>query len=77
MWVSSKPNTIIKVIRVKEELDCRVCANGGVVQVCEQKDLTLKDATNTSLEFTCPQPQDAFAVEINREIGAITSGLTS
>lgn len=75
MWVSPKPNTIIKVLKVKEELDCMVCVRRGIVNVCEPKDLTLKDATNTSVQFNCPQPQEAFAVEINREIGAITSGL--
>lgn len=76
MWVSPKPDTIIRVVRVQEELDCSVCENRASGQVCEPKGLTLKDATNASVEFTCPQPQDVFAVEINREIGAITSGLT-
>lgn len=67
--VSPKPNTIIKVSRVAEEADCSVCTFQGSSQVCKPKQLTLANAANVSLEFTCPQPQDVFAVEINRKIG--------
>lgn len=62
--------------RVGQEPDCSVCENEGSSQVCDPRHLTLKDATNASVEFTCPQPQDVFAVEINREIGTTTTDLS-
>lgn len=69
MSVSPNPDTIIRIQRVGPEPDCSVCENKDSGQVCDPKHLTLKDATNASVEFTCPQPQEVFAVEINREIG--------
>lgn len=69
MSVSPNPDTIIRIQRVGQEPDCSVCENKDSGQVCDPKHLTLKDATNASVEFTCPQPQEVFAVEINREIG--------
>lgn len=75
MWVSPTPDTIIRISRVEEELDCSVCENRGSNQVCNPKLLTLENAANVSVEFTCPQPQDVFTVEIDRRIGRIRSGL--
>lgn len=72
MSVSPKPDTIITINRVGQETDCSVCENEGSSQKCNQNHLVLKDATNVSVEFTCPQPQDVFAIVINREIGMIT-----
>ncbi|XP_056876742.1 CUB domain-containing protein 1-like [Takifugu flavidus] len=66
--VSPNPDTIIRIQRVAQEPDCSVCENKDSGQVCNPQRLTLKDATNASVEFTCPQPQEVFAVEINREI---------
>ncbi|KAM9340239.1 CUB domain-containing protein 1 [Symphorus nematophorus] len=68
MSVMPEPNTIIYIRRVTDEPDCSVCENKGSTQNCDPKRLTLKDPTNTSVEFTCPQPQEVFSVEINREI---------
>lgn len=74
--VNPKPNTIIKIDRVDEEPECSVCEYRGSSQVCNPKQLDLEDpATNVSVEFTCPQPQDFFTVEINRKIG-ITDFIT-
>ncbi len=69
MSVTPDPNTIIIITRVADEPECNVCKDKEPNQKCDPKDLTLKDPTNTSVEFTCPQPQDVFTVEINREIG--------
>lgn len=74
--MSPNPDTIIRVQRVVQEPDCSVCENKGSAQVCDPKHLTLKDATNASVEFTCPQPQEVFAVEINREIGTTITHLS-
>lgn len=70
MAVSPKPNTIIRIQRGGPEPDCSVCEDKDSGQVCDPTHLTLKEATNASVEFTCPQPQEVFAVEINREIGS-------
>ncbi|XP_037330983.2 CUB domain-containing protein 1 isoform X1 [Pungitius pungitius] len=68
MSVMPDPNTIITISRVSSEPDCSVCLNKGPNQMCKPTQLTLKDPYNTTVEFTCPQPQHVFAVEINREI---------
>ncbi|XP_041811381.1 CUB domain-containing protein 1 [Chelmon rostratus] len=68
MSVTPDPNTIISISRVTSEPDCSVCEKKAPEQTCNTQRLTLKDPTNTSVEFTCPQPQDVFSVEINREI---------
>lgn len=75
MWVSPNPDTIIRIRRVGQEPDCSVCESKDSGQVCDPNHLTLKEATNASVEFTCPQPQEVFAVEINREIGTTITDL--
>ncbi|CAK6965839.1 CUB domain-containing protein 1-like [Scomber scombrus] len=62
------PDTIITINRMSEEPDCSVCVDTAPNQKCHPTFLQLRDARNTSVEFTCPQPQDLFSVEINREI---------
>ncbi|XP_067468699.1 CUB domain-containing protein 1 [Thunnus thynnus] len=68
MSVTPDPKTIITISRVTSEPDCSVCVGKEPDQKCDPKRLTLRDPRNTSVEFTCPQPQDVFSVEINREI---------
>ncbi|KAL3043692.1 hypothetical protein OYC64_003534 [Pagothenia borchgrevinki] len=68
MSVVPDPNTIITISRVTTEPDCSVCKNKGPKQECKPSVLTLKEPGDTTVEFTCPQPQDFFTVEINREI---------
>ncbi|XP_030268931.1 CUB domain-containing protein 1 [Sparus aurata] len=68
MSVTPDPKTIITISRQTDEPDCSVCRDKEPKQICHPKILRLKDPTNTSVEFTCPQPQDVFNVEINREI---------
>ncbi|XP_051247553.1 CUB domain-containing protein 1 [Dicentrarchus labrax] len=68
MTVTPDPDTIITISRVTSEPDCSVCHNTVPKPTCNPRFLQLKDPTNTSVEFTCPQPQDVFGVEINREI---------
>lgn len=69
--VGPNPNTIIKISRADGEPDCRVCVHKGSSLPCYPKHLTLDGATNVSVEFTCPQPQDVFTVEVNRKIGVL------
>lgn len=67
MSVTPDPNTIIIISNATAEPDCSVCVTVESEQHCSSSYLKFKDIS--SLEFTCPQPQDVFNVEINREIG--------
>lgn len=69
MSVTPDPDTIILIQREPGEPDCSVCENVAPKQKCNPRRLELKDPTNTSVEFTCPRPQDVFSVNINRDIG--------
>lgn len=69
MSVTPDPNTIIIVSRTTNEPDCSVCIKKDPKPVCNPRFLRINQPRNTSVEFTCPQPQDIFIVEINREIG--------
>ncbi|XP_037649901.1 CUB domain-containing protein 1 isoform X2 [Sebastes umbrosus] len=68
MTVLPDPDTIIIISRVGSEPDCSVCEKKEPEPICNPRFLKVKDPRNTSIEFTCPQPQDVFSVEINREI---------
>ncbi|XP_034561437.1 CUB domain-containing protein 1-like isoform X2 [Notolabrus celidotus] len=68
MSVMPDPNTIITISRVADEPECNVCENSEPAPICKPKLLVLRDPRNTSVEFTCPQPQEVFSVQINREI---------
>ncbi|XP_068189600.1 CUB domain-containing protein 1 [Antennarius striatus] len=68
MSVTPDPDTIVMFTRVAEEPDCSVCENTEPKQTCNPRHLTLTTASNTSVEFTCPRPQDVFTVEVNKEI---------
>ncbi|KAE8281979.1 CUB domain-containing protein 1 [Larimichthys crocea] len=68
MSVTPDPDTIILIQREPGEPDCSVCENVAPKQKCNPRRLELKDPTNTSVEFTCPRPQDVFSVNINRDI---------
>ena len=75
MSVTPDPDTFITISRLTSEPDCSVCVDKPPKQKCDPKGLNLRDPRNTSIEFTCPQPQDVFNVEINREIGTNISTL--
>uniref|UniRef100_A0A665VQK7 CUB domain containing protein 1 n=1 Tax=Echeneis naucrates TaxID=173247 RepID=A0A665VQK7_ECHNA len=66
--VTPDPNTNIIIIRKNNEPDCTVCMDTGPKQKCNLEFLRITDPRNTSVEFSCPQPQDIYDVEINREI---------
>ncbi|XP_035039349.2 CUB domain-containing protein 1 [Hippoglossus stenolepis] len=68
MSVTPDPKTIILITRVSDEPDCSVCVDKAPEQKCNPRHLRIVDPRNTSVEFTCPRPQDVFRVEINREI---------
>lgn len=69
MHVTPDPYTIIIIKSAVPDPECSVCETKDSKQKCNPKNLTLRDLTNTSVEFTCPRPQDVYTVEINREIG--------
>ncbi|KAM6974153.1 CUB domain-containing protein 1 isoform 1-T2 [Tautogolabrus adspersus] len=68
MPVTPDPNTIITIRKKADEPECSVCEKKEPSPICKTRELILRDPRNTSVEFTCPQPQDVFSVEINREI---------
>ncbi|MEQ2166282.1 hypothetical protein GOODEAATRI_026298 [Goodea atripinnis] len=68
MSVTSDPFTNIIISRGPKEPDCQICVTEGSQQTCSPQIRRLKNPHNTSVEFTCPQPQNIFNVEINREI---------
>ncbi|KAM4550064.1 CUB domain-containing protein 1 [Fundulus diaphanus] len=68
MSVTSDPNTHIIISREAKEPDCQICVTEGSKKTCNPQMQRLKNPQNTSVEFTCPRPQDIFSVEINRQI---------
>lgn len=65
--VTTDPDTKITVKREDDGSDCDACVNTGADQNCAKKQV-LRDPRNISMEFTCPQPQGVFIVEINRDL---------
>uniref|UniRef100_A0A3Q2YQT0 CUB domain containing protein 1a n=1 Tax=Hippocampus comes TaxID=109280 RepID=A0A3Q2YQT0_HIPCM len=66
--VTPDPETIIIISRDTVEPDCSVCVDKPPKQTCDPKIRILRESRNTSVEFTCPHPEEVFTVEINREI---------
>ncbi|XP_060949364.1 CUB domain-containing protein 1 [Limanda limanda] len=66
--VTPDPETIIMISRVSEEPDCSVCVGTAPEQKCNPKEMKITEPRNTSVEFTCPNPQEVFKVEIIRDI---------
>ncbi|KAJ8273173.1 hypothetical protein GJAV_G00098480 [Gymnothorax javanicus] len=68
MVVAADTGTNIHIRKVDTESDCTVCVtDGSNPQECSDE-LTLKPPQNVSVDFTCPEPQGTFTVEINRAI---------
>lgn len=68
MSVTPDPKTTIIISRLTSEPDCSVCVKTPK-QTCDPKRQKITDPGKTSVEFTCPRPQDIYSVEINRQIG--------
>ncbi|XP_035283894.1 CUB domain-containing protein 1 [Anguilla anguilla] len=68
MLVAPDIDTAIYIRRVDTGSDCTVCSHEGSNPPKCSESLTLKSTQNVSVDFTCPQPQDTFEVEINRNI---------
>lgn len=75
MSVTPEPKTTIIITRVTSEPDCSVCVQAAK-PTCDPKRVKLTDPGKTSVEFTCPQPQHIYTVEINRAIGMKNLTLT-
>lgn len=67
MDVTPDPNTLIIITSTTPEPDCSVCVTVDSKQTCNPRYLRITDPS--SVEFTCPEPQGVFSVEINRELG--------
>ncbi|KAJ8268279.1 hypothetical protein COCON_G00134510 [Conger conger] len=68
MVVAPDLDTIIYIRKVDTGSDCTVCSNEDSKPPECLEHLTLRTIQNVSVDFTCPQPQDTFTVEINRDI---------
>ncbi|KAI1901865.1 hypothetical protein AGOR_G00038830 [Albula goreensis] len=66
--VAPEPQTTIFIRKVDPESACTVCKNEGSEPSQCSNSLTLTGTNSFSVDFTCPQPQDSFRVEINKEI---------
>ncbi|CAL8299438.1 unnamed protein product [Lota lota] len=64
MIVTPDPKTRITLSRGGGEPECEVCLD----QKCDPKTLVLNGASNVSVLFGCPSPQELYKVEINQEI---------
>uniref|UniRef100_A0A667XCQ0 CUB domain containing protein 1 n=1 Tax=Myripristis murdjan TaxID=586833 RepID=A0A667XCQ0_9TELE len=60
--------TTVVITRNPEEPECNVCSADGPDPTCHATELTLTKSQNTSLEFSCPKPQDVFSVYIKKKI---------
>ncbi|XP_014905498.1 CUB domain-containing protein 1 isoform X1 [Poecilia latipinna] len=69
MYVTSDPNTNLIITKVDKEADCQICVTEASKQTCKPQMYRLKNLRNASVDFTCPQPQKVFTVEINKDIG--------
>uniref|UniRef100_A0A3B3VEF5 CUB domain containing protein 1a n=1 Tax=Poecilia latipinna TaxID=48699 RepID=A0A3B3VEF5_9TELE len=68
MYVTSDPNTNLIITKVDKEADCQICVTEASKQTCKPQMYRLKNLRNASVDFTCPQPQKVFTVEINKDI---------
>lgn len=69
MVVAPDLDTTVYVRKVDTGSDCTACIIEDSAPPKCSEELTLRSTQNSSVDFTCPQPQDVFAVEINRNIG--------
>ncbi|XP_029023232.1 CUB domain-containing protein 1 [Betta splendens] len=65
--VTPEPKTTIFISRAVSEPDCSVCVRTAK-PTCDPRRAKITDPGNISVEFTCPQPQHIYTVEINRAI---------
>ncbi|KAM9384548.1 CUB domain-containing protein 1 [Pholidichthys leucotaenia] len=66
--VTPDSGTIVYIQRVNSDADCSVCVGKEPNQECNSNFLRLELHRNTLVDFTCPQPQSVYTVEINKEI---------
>uniref|UniRef100_A0A3B1IN57 CUB domain containing protein 1a n=1 Tax=Astyanax mexicanus TaxID=7994 RepID=A0A3B1IN57_ASTMX len=71
MTVVPDPNTSITIKKSPQGPDCTVCVGEGTSRTCGSTQ-TLSDA-QTTVEFSCSRPQDAFTVEIIRDLDCTKS----
>uniref|UniRef100_A0A8B9JA36 CUB domain containing protein 1a n=1 Tax=Astyanax mexicanus TaxID=7994 RepID=A0A8B9JA36_ASTMX len=65
------PNTSVTIKKSPQGPDCTVCVGEGTSRTCGSTQ-TLSDA-QTTVEFSCSRPQDAFTVEIIRDLDCTKS----
>lgn len=63
--MTDSPNTVVNIKSVDQTSNCTVCTN---IDGCSSQ-TTFKLLSSVSVDFTCPEPQMVFTVEINRDVG--------
>lgn len=71
MTVVPDPNTSVTIKKTPQGPDCTVCVGEGTSRTCGSTQ-TLSD-TQTTVEFSCSRPQDAFTVEVIRDLDCTKS----
>uniref|UniRef100_A0A3B3BPL9 CUB domain containing protein 1a n=1 Tax=Oryzias melastigma TaxID=30732 RepID=A0A3B3BPL9_ORYME len=67
MSVQLDRDIVVTIRRTTEEPECDVCV-GKDPQQCDPQYQRLTYSPNTTVEFTCPKPEEIFDTDINREI---------
>ncbi|RVE67108.1 hypothetical protein OJAV_G00114840 [Oryzias javanicus] len=68
MSVNVDQGIVVTIRRTAEEPECDVCEGEGPRQTCDPSYQRLPYNPNTTVEFTCPKPEEIFNMDINREL---------
>lgn len=69
MVISVDADTTVVLSGDPNEAECNVCSVGGSSPTCSPTGMTLSKGQTTTLEFSCPKPQDVFSVKMEKKIG--------
>lgn len=69
MPVHLDQDVVVTIHRNAAEPECSVCVGKAPEQTCDPQYQRLTYSPDMSVEFTCPNPQEIFKMDINREIG--------
>uniref|UniRef100_A0A3P9I595 CUB domain containing protein 1a n=1 Tax=Oryzias latipes TaxID=8090 RepID=A0A3P9I595_ORYLA len=74
MPVQLEQDVVVTIHRNAAEPECSVCVGKAPEQTCDPQYQRLTYSPDMSVEFTCPNPQEIFKMDINREIDCTATG---
>uniref|UniRef100_A0A3P9M052 CUB domain containing protein 1a n=1 Tax=Oryzias latipes TaxID=8090 RepID=A0A3P9M052_ORYLA len=74
MPVHLDQDVVVTIHRNAAEPECSVCVGKAPDQACDPQYQRLTYSPDMSVEFTCPNPQEIFKMDINREIDCTGTG---